>query len=204
MREGAGAFPARDEGVSHVRAYLDEACRIAEQIDAEKVEELAVELAALRERGDRLFVLGLGGSAANASHAVNDLRRLCGIESYAPTDNVAELTAAMNDDGPTHVFDSAFRWMRGGDAVMILSVGGGAIQVSGALTIIARSCAVGDYPLYGIVGRDGGETAKHAKVCVIVPPLYPDRVTPHTEAFQSVILHALVSHPLLLRNKTNW
>ena len=188
--------------MSHVRTYLSEACRIAEQIDADKVEALAVELAALRERGGRLFVLGLGGSAANASHAVNDFRRLCGIEAYAPTDNVAELTAAMNDDGVESVF--SLDHLGEGDALLVLSVGGGTDEVSIAITRAVRECAAYGDLVLGIVGRDGGETAKHAKVCVIVPPLYPDRVTPHTEAFQSVILHALVSHPLLQRNPTKW
>ena len=190
--------------MSHVRTYLSEACRIAEQIDAEKVEALAVELAALRERGGRLFVLGLGGSAANASHAVNDFRRLCGIEAYAPTDNVAELTAAANDDGWNLIFEAVFGGLRIEDAILILSVGGGALEVSQPLTVVARACSHTGHTLLGIVGRDGGETAKHAKVCVIVPPLYPDRVTPHTEAFQSVILHALVSHPLLQRKACKW
>ena len=190
--------------MSHTSIYLAEACRIAEAIDAERVEALAVELAALRERGGRLFVLGLGGSAANASHAVNDFRRLCGIEAYAPTDNVAEITAAANDDGWGLIFESMFGDLRMDDAILILSVGGGTLEVSKPLTVIARACKSAEHTLYGIVGRDGGETAKHAKVCVIVPPLYPDRVTPHTEAFQSVILHALVSHPLLQRNRTKW
>ena len=188
--------------MSHTSIYLAEACRIAEAMDAERVEALAVELAALRERGGRLFVLGLGGSAANASHAVNDLRRLCGIESYAPTDNVAEITAAMNDDGVASVLN--IDHMTENDALLVLSVGGGTDTVSQAITRAVRECdSYGDLVL-GIVGRDGGETAKHAKVCVIVPPLYPERVTPHTEAFQSVILHALVSHPLLQRNRTKW
>ena len=190
----------------HIRTYLSEACRIAEQIDVETVESLAVELAALRERGGRLFVLGLGGSAANASHAVNDLRRLCGIEAYAPTDNVAELTACANDDSFTGIFSS---WLVGSrvclsDAVLVLSVGGGDMERRISMPLLPIIHQAPALTILAIVGRDGGETAKHAKVCVIVPPLYPDRVTPHTEAFQSVILHALVSHPLLQRKATKW
>lgn len=165
---------------------------------------MARELAALRERGGRLFIIGLGGSAANASHAVNDFRRLCQIEAYTPLDNVAELTAAANDDPWGELFASTFDFMTENDASLILSVGGGSASVSQPLAVWARACKQKGYALLGIVGRDGGDTARNAGCCLIVPTVEPSRVTPHTEGWQSVILHCLVSHPLLQRMATKW
>jgi D-sedoheptulose 7-phosphate isomerase len=160
--------------------------RELERLDRDAIERTVRILAALRRRGGRLFVVGVGGSAGNASHAVNDFRKIVGIEAYTPTDNVSELTARVNDDG----WDSSFsRWLEVSrlgprDVLFVLSVGGGAIV--------------------GIVGRDGGDTARLADACVVVPTVDPDTVTPHTEAFQSVIWHLLVSHPELKQNEMKW
>jgi len=190
--------------MTHTRQYLTETCAIAARLDADKVEEMVRELVALRERRGRLFVIGLGGSAANASHAVNDFRKLCGIEAYAPTDNVAELTARANDEGWDSIFESTFSNMRRGDAAFILSVGGGTLTVSRPITLFLGLCRDAAYPVYGIVGRDGGETARLSDLCIIIPTVKTERVTPHTEGWQSVILHAIVSHPDLQRNATKW
>ena len=190
--------------MSHTKQYMKETISIASQIDAEKIEELVKELVSLRERGGRLFIIGLGGSAANASHAVNDFRRLCSIEAYTPLDNVAELTAAANDNGWGSIFESTFGWMNQKDCALILSVGGGSPQVSMPLSAWARASTQVGFRLLGIVGRDGGDTAKHANPCIIIPTVEPSRVTPHTEGWQSVILHAIVSHPDLQRKNTKW
>ena len=190
--------------MTHVKQYLTETCAIAARLDADKVEEMVRELVALRERRGRLFVIGLGGSAANASHAVNDFRRLCDIEAYTPVDNVAEITAATNDDGFIHVFDKTFMWLKPGDTVMVLSVGGGTISVSQPITAVVRSCKTMGYKVLGIVGRDGGETALNSDCCIIIPTVKTERVTPHTEGWQSIVLHAIVSHPDLQRNATKW
>jgi D-sedoheptulose 7-phosphate isomerase len=188
--------------------YLAEAQRIVGAIDASGVEALARDLAALRERGGRLFVLGVGGSAGHAGHAVNDFRKLCGIEAYAPTDNVPELTARINDEGWDSVFSA---WLEGSrlsaeDAVLVLSVGGGDADRNVSPNIVravelARKVGAG---IHGIVGRDGGFTAAAADSCVIIPPLVAERVTPHTEGLCAVVWHLLVSHPLLQRHATAW
>ena len=188
--------------MTHVKQYLTETCAIAARLDADKVEEMVRELVALRERRGRLFVIGLGGSAANASHAVNDFRRLCSIEAYSPLDNVAELTAAANDDGWDKIFDRTLRWFADGDLVLVLSVGGGTKEVSRPIYRLAQSFKSAS--LMAIVGRDGGETAKFADCCIIIPTVKTERVTPHCEGWQSVILHAIVSHPDLQRNATKW
>ena len=191
--------------MTHTRQYLTETCAIAARLDADKVEEMVRELVALRERRGRLFVIGLGGSAANASHACNDFRKLCGIEAYAPTDNVAELTARANDEGWATIFGEWLRVSRmdKDDALMILSVGGGSMEVSAPIWAVASVSEAGVRTL-GIVGRDGGATAKHATCCIIIPTVKTERVTPHTEGWQSVILHAIVSHPDLQRTATKW
>ena len=188
--------------MTHTRQYLTETCAIAARLDADKVEEMVRELVALRERRGRLFVIGLGGSAANASHAVNDFRRLCQIEAYCPLDNVAELTAAANDDGWDEIFKSTLNWMTGADRLLILSVGGGTTEVS--LPISRAASALANKQVMGIVGRDGGYTAMGSDCCIIIPTVKSERVTPHTEGWQSVILHAIVSHPDLQRNATKW
>lgn len=196
-------FKARGNKVSHSSQYIQiETASICSLIDCDKIEEMVRELVALRERRGRLFILGLGGSAANASHAVNDFRKLCGIEAYAPTDNVSELTARANDEGWENIFN--MDWLvKDRDAMMILSVGGGTNEVSIPL-INAMADAESGIRILGIVGKDGGRTALHADCCVIVPTVKSERVTPHTEGWQSIILHAIVSHPDLQKTKTKW
>ena len=192
--------------MTHVKQYLTETCAIAARLDADKVEEMVRELVALRERRGRLFVIGLGGSAANASHAVNDMRRLCGIDAYTPLDNVAELTAAVNDDGWAKAFSRYLVTSHAEpeDAILILSVGGGTDTVSLPITHVLNCADMWGVRVFGIVGRDGGETAKFAHCCIIIPTVKSERVTPHCEGWQSVILHAIVSHPDLQRNATKW
>ena len=188
--------------MSHAQTYLAETASIASTLDPEAIEKMVAELVALRERKGRLFIIGLGGSAANASHAVNDFRRLCFIEAYTPLDNVAELTAAANDDGWERIFDSLRQWMFPKDMVLVLSVGGGSGNIS--VPIVRAVLALSPSMLLAIVGRDGGETAKHAGVCIIIPTVKAERVTPHTEGWQSVILHAIVSHPDLQQRPCKW
>ena len=183
--------------MSHARQFLDEVMEIAETIDFIKIEGMARSLAALRDQGSPLFVIGLGGSAANASHATNDFRKLCGIDARCPTDNVAEFTAHANDSG----WENAFAGVYGN--AFILSVGGGTDEVSTPITTLLRRLD-GNVRIFGIVGPDGGETARIGGNGVIKVPAPAKHVTPHTEAFQSVILHLLVSHPLLQRNPTKW
>jgi D-sedoheptulose 7-phosphate isomerase len=194
--------------MTHAATYFAEVRDIASRLDLALVERLAERLAALREAGGRLFVLGVGGSAGNASHAVNDFRKLCGIEAYAPTDNVSELTARTNDEGWDTVFAAWLQTSRAGpkDAVMVFSVGGGNAAANVSQNIVKgldeakrRGLAV-----FGIVGRDGGHTAKVGDVVVVIPTVEPSRVTPHTEAFHAVVWHCLVSHPALQRQATKW
>ena len=189
-------------------SYLDEVARIAEAIDRASVEAAVALLAAARNAGGRLFILGVGGSAANASHAVNDFRKIAGMEAYAPTDNVSELTARTNDEGWATVFE---QWLRGSrlapaDVVMVLSVGGGSLErnISPNLVCAVRHAKQVGAKVIGIVGRDGGYTATAADACVLVPVLNPQHVTPHTEAFQAVVLHLMVSHPALKAHATTW
>lgn len=194
--------------MSLVKAYFAEAAQILEQIEPLAVEGLLAELVAVRERSGRLFVLGVGGSAGNASHAVNDFRKLCGIEAYAPTDNVSELTARVNDDGWESTFAAwlAVSKLSERDLLLVLSVGGGNRELNVSPNLV---CAL-EYGervgarIAGIVGRDGGYTAQVAHACVIIPTVNPNAVTPHSEAFQAVIWHFLVSHPLLQQNGMNW
>jgi D-sedoheptulose 7-phosphate isomerase len=188
--------------------YLDQVANIARQIDANAVAVLADKLAELRARGGRLFLLGVGGSAANASHAVNDFRKLCDIEAYAPTDNVSELTARTNDDGWSSVFAAWLRTSRVGakDGVLVFSVGGGDLErnVSPNLVEALREAKARGAMILGVVGRDGGYTAKVADAVVLVPVVDQDLVTPHSEAFQAIVWHCLVSHPKLKVNLTKW
>src|SRR2546425_1760589 len=194
--------------MSHAAEYFAETRQITERIDYEMLEHIAQELADLRARGGRLFVLGVGGSAANASHAVNDFRKLAGIEAYAPTDNVSELTARTNDEGWASVFEGWLRVSRlgPGDLVLVFSVGGGNAEknVSPNLVAALQYAKGRGTRIAGVVGRDGGYTAQVANACVIVPTVNPDHVTPHTEAFQAVIWHLLVSHPRLKVAATKW
>ena len=188
--------------------FLMEAAEITRQLDRGKLDRLVHLLADTRTRGGRLFILGVGGSAANASHAVNDFRKIVGIESYAPTDNVSELTARTNDEGWEGVFSS---WLSGSrlsskDAVLVLSVGGGDRENNVSPNLVAAldfAKQVGATTL-GIVGRNGGYTAKVADACVVIPTVNPEHVTPHTEAFQAVVWHLLVSHPDLKQVQTKW
>ncbi len=188
--------------------FLAEAAEILRQIDGAAVERMAAVLAESREAGGRLFILGVGGSAANASHAVNDFRKICGFEAYAPTDNVSELTARTNDEGWAGIFDSWLRVSRltPRDALLIFSVGGGNLEQNVSPNLVAAvqfAKSVGAR-VTGIVGRDGGYTAQHADACVIVPTVNASHVTPHAEAFQAVIWHLLVTHPALKRAQTKW
>jgi D-sedoheptulose 7-phosphate isomerase len=194
--------------MSFVQQYLEETENVVAQLNAAAIEKVVDELAAVRGRDGRLFILGVGGSAANASHAVNDFRKICGFEAYAPTDNVSELTARTNDEGWTTVFSE---WLRGSrlkptDALLIFSVGGGNLEknVSPNLVSAINLAKEVGASILGIVGRDGGYTAKEATACVIVPTVNPEHVTPHSEAFQAVIWHLFVSHPKLKRIQTKW
>ncbi len=195
-------------GVGFARVFLDETIDILRNIDPEEVERLATGLAEVRARGGRLFILGVGGSAGHASHAVNDFRKLCEVEAYAPTDNVSELTARVNDDG----WETSFsEWLRGSklgsdDALLVFSVGGGDRERNVSVNLVAalelaREVAA---PIFGVVGRDGGHTARVAEACVVIPALYEERVTPHTEGLCAVVWHLVVSHPLLAARATKW
>lgn len=194
--------------MGHAETYLNEVREISRSLDAAAIESLCDGLVALRERGGRLFILGVGGSAANCGHAVNDFRKLCGIEAYAPTDNVSELTARTNDEGWNTVFAE---WLKGSradadDAVLIFSVGGGNLEKNVSPNIVAaiQESKARGLKIFGIVGRDGGYTRKAGDVVVVVPTVEASRVTPHAEAFQAVIWHCLVSHPKLQMNATKW
>ncbi|HEV8248155.1 MAG TPA: SIS domain-containing protein [Polyangiaceae bacterium] len=194
--------------MSHIEQFLADAAAILEAFDRKAIGSLVDELAQLRERGGRLFVLGVGGSAANASHAVNDFRKLCSIEAYAPTDNVSELTARINDDGWASCFADWLRVSRleARDLVLVFSVGGGNLEknVSPNLVQALEFAQERSARIAGVVGRDGGHTARVAHACVLVPALNADTVTPHTEAMQAVIWHLLVSHPKLQRVPAKW
>jgi len=194
--------------MKYARVHLDEAAAILKLMDCDAIERLAALLAVIKAAAGRLFFLGVGGSAANCSHAVNDFRKLLGIECYAPTDNVSELTARINDDG----WESTFvEWLKvsrlsGRDAIFVLSVGGGDIDrnISPNLIAAIRHARSVDAKVLGIVGRDGGYTAQVADAAVIIPTVNPQSVTPHSEAFQAVIWHLLVSHPLLKAKSAKW
>jgi D-sedoheptulose 7-phosphate isomerase len=194
--------------VSYAARHLQEAGAILAQLDAGAIERMADVLAAVRARGGRLFFLGVGGSAGNCSHAVNDFRKLAGFEAYAPTDNVSELTARTNDEGWDTVFVA---WLKGSrlradDAVFVMSVGGGSLEKNispNLVRALEHAQGVGA-TILGIVGRDGGFTARVAAACVIVPTVNPETVTPHAEAFQAVVWHLLVSHPALKTMATKW
>jgi D-sedoheptulose 7-phosphate isomerase len=192
----------------HAQTYFQEVSKLAQMIDLQAVERLAVELAALRGRGGRLFLLGVGGSAGNCGHAVNDFRKLCGIEAYAPTDNVSELTARTNDEGWDTIFSAWLRTSRANDkdAVLVFSVGGGNLEKNVSPNIVAglKEAKHRGLKVFGVVGRDGGYTKQVGDCVVVVPTVDPTRVTPHTEAFQAVVWHCLVSHPALQQTATKW
>jgi D-sedoheptulose 7-phosphate isomerase len=194
--------------VSYARQHLSEAMEIIKKMDIDAIEKVADLLAEVKQHGGRLFFLGVGGSAGNCSHAVNDFRKIAGIESYAPTDNVSELTARTNDEGWATVFVEWLKVSRlaSRDAVCVFSVGGGNLEknISPNLVTALQYAKSVNAKIAGVVGRDGGYTAKVADACVIVPTVNSDTITPHSEAFQSVVWHLLVSHPKLKANPTKW
>jgi len=194
--------------MDYVAQYIEEAQQILRQIDRGAVERTVEHLVKLRERGGRLFILGVGGGAGHASHAVNDFRKICGIESYTPTDNVSELTARINDDGWETSFAS---WLRGSrlsssDMIFVFSVGGGDVErnISANIVRALQEAKRVEATVCAVVGRDGGYTAQVADECVIIPVVNTATITPHTEAFQAVIWHMLVSHPRLRSSEMKW
>jgi D-sedoheptulose 7-phosphate isomerase len=190
------------------KQFLDESISLIQKLDTDAIEAVAEGLAATRDGGGRLFILGVGGSAGHAGHAVNDFRKICGLESYAPTDNVSELTARVNDEG----WDTCFsEWLKvsrlsKGDALLVFSVGGGNREKNVSVNLV-RSLELAKErgaKIYGIVGRDGGFTKQSADACVVIPTVSAERITPHTEGFCAVVWHLLVSHPKLQQAKTKW
>ena len=194
--------------MSYSQEFLKQTAKIAEMIDDSCVERIAVALAKLRDREGRLFLIGVGGSAANCSHAVNDFRKLAGIETYTPVDNVAELTARTNDEGWPTVFEA---WLvtshaNEKDAIMVFSVGGGDVErnVSANIVRALDEAKRRRLKIFGIVGRDGGYTKKVGDEVLMIPTVDPDKITPHTEAFQAVVWHCIVSHPALMMQANKW
>lgn len=188
--------------------FMREVIDVAGKIDCGKIEEVALGLAAVRKREGRVFFLGVGGSAGNCSHAVNDFRKICGIEAYAPTDNVSELTARTNDEGFEHIFSAWLRTshLRPQDAIFIFSVGGGNVEKKISVNLVhaldyAREIGAS---IFGVVGKDGGYTAKASSQVVVIPTVNADHITPLTEAYQAVVWHLLVTHPALKFNETKW
>jgi D-sedoheptulose 7-phosphate isomerase len=194
--------------MTYARRHLAEASEVISKLDTDAIERMAELLRSLRERHGRLFFLGVGGSAGNCSHAVNDFRKIVGIEAYAPTDNVSELTARTNDEGWETVFVEWLKTSRlsKNDMIFIFSVGGGNLEknVSPNLVRALQHAKQVGAQVVGVVGRDGGYTAKVADACVIIPTVNPDTITPHSEAFQAVVWHLLVSHPSLKAKQTKW
>jgi D-sedoheptulose 7-phosphate isomerase len=194
--------------MSHVATYFQEVVQIAQSIDHAVIERMAAALAEVRRRGGRLFLVGVGGSAANCSHAVNDFRKLAGIEAYSPCDNLAELTARTNDEGWETIFASWLRTSRASerDAVLVLSVGGGDVQrkISANIVLGLQEAKCRGLAIFGIVGRDGGFTREVADEVVVVPTVAAGRVTPHVEGFQAIVWHCLVCHPLLQQQANTW
>jgi D-sedoheptulose 7-phosphate isomerase len=194
--------------VDYVRQYMEEAGEVLRRIDGLAIERTVERLVELRERGGRLFILGVGGGAGHASHAVNDFRKICGIEAYTPTDNVSELTARINDDG----WETSFaNWLRGSrlspsDMVFVFSVGGGDLErnISANLVRALQEAKRVGAAVCGVVGRDGGYTALVADECVLIPVVNPATITPHTESFQAVVWHLIVSHPRLRFSEMKW
>ena len=194
--------------MKYIRNYLDEVKEVVDLIESNDVYRIVELLVELRERSGRVFFLGVGGSAANASHTVNDFRKICGIEAYTPVDNVSELTARTNDSGWETVF---VEWLKGSklnskDAIFVLSVGGGNLEknVSANLIHAVNYAKETNAKIFGIVGRDGGYTSKVADVCIVIPTVNSQTITPHTESFQSILLHLIVSHPSLKVSEMKW
>jgi D-sedoheptulose 7-phosphate isomerase len=194
--------------VTFTQGFITESISILRALEGDTVERVAQGLARVRERGGRLFIVGVGGSAGHASHAVNDFRKICGFEAYTPTDNVCELTARTNDEG----WDTTFtEWLNGSrlgerDGLLVFSVGGGNAEMGVSTNIVAALDLARERgaSIFGIVGRDGGTTAQLAEACVVIPPLFPDHITAHTEGLCAVIWHLLVTHPALARVPTRW
>jgi len=200
--------PTTAPSIGFAAAFIAESIAILESVDVAAIERMAAGLAHVRELGGRLFILGVGGSAGHAGHAVNDFRKLCGFEAYAPTDNVSELTARANDEG----WDTCFAaWLAGSrigprDGVLVFSVGGGSREKNVSVNIVRalETAEQAGAHIFGIVGRNGGFTRQVAEECIVIPALAPDRVTPHTEGLCAVLWHLLVSHPLLQSAATKW
>lgn len=192
--------------MSHAITYLSETAKIIEALNPVEIDALADELSLIRSNGGRVFCLGLGGGAANASHAASDFRRLCGINAFAPTDCMAEFTARANDDGWNQSFAGylAMNDAKARDAIFVFSVGGGNGPVSSNIVVAINEARKRDMTVLGIVGRDGGQTKAHGHVVIVVPTVNAERVTPHTEGWQMVIFHCLMCNPKLMRSPTKW
>ena len=206
-----GIFPlllTRKPNMQFIDEYINEVSKICEQLNKEKVYEMVLQLENLKNRNGRLFILGVGGSAGNASHAVNDFRKLTGIESYAPTDNISEITARTNDEGWETVFEAFLQVsnLNNKDCLLILSVGGGDLdkKISVNLCRAIDLAKLRNTKILGITGRENGYTSTQADVCVVIPQVNRSNITPHSEAFQAIIWHLLVSHPKLKVNSTKW
>lgn len=204
----ANALAGQTRSLAFAAAYLAESIDILRRLDTHEIECMATGLANVREEGGRLFILGVGGSAAHAGHAVNDFRKLCGFEAYAPTDNVSELTARVNDEGWETCFAA---WLEGSrinahDAVLVFSVGGGDREKNVSVNIVRalETAAQAGARIFGIVGREGGYTRETAESCVVIPIASEERITPHTEGICAVVWHLLVSHPILQRQRAKW
>ncbi|MEP7145750.1 MAG: SIS domain-containing protein [bacterium] len=198
----------KNEIRNYVDSYLDEVTEIVKKIDRSQIEKMVHNISSVKKNGGRIFMLGVGGSAGNASHAVNDFRKIAGIECYSPTDNVSELTARVNDDG----WDTSFvNWLQGSrlnskDCIFIFSVGGGNVEKNISVNIV-NALKYGKEKgsiIIGIVGKDGGHTAKLADACVIIPTVNNETITPHAESFQAIVWHLLVTHPLIKENEMKW
>jgi D-sedoheptulose 7-phosphate isomerase len=191
-----------------VDLYLQETLRAVRELDAGAIDDVAHGLALVRDGGGRLFILGVGGSAGHASHAVNDFRKICGFEAYAPTDNVSELTARVNDEGWETTFSEWLKTSRlgAGDAVLVFSVGGGNREKNVSPNLVRALEVAGQVgaAVFGVVGKDGGATRAAARACVVIPTVAAERITPHTEGLAAVVWHLLVSHPSLKRAATKW
>ena len=194
--------------MDYIKSFLEESKQVIDNLDINELNKMVTEIISVRENGGRLFFLGVGGGAGHASHAVNDFRKIAGIECYTPADNVSELTARVNDDG----WDTSYvNWLKGSklnskDAVFVFSVGGGSREknISTNIVLSLELAVEKGASIFGVVGRDGGFTGKVATACIIIPPLNPETITPQTESFQALVWHCLVSHPKMAINEMKW